>query len=156
MENFMLWIRENGKDTLESTGLICSLSFAAASFLAEARERRISNLMSLASSHRELWMQMIEKPELARILKQHLDLKKAPVSVVEERFVHLIITHLSVSYAAMRSKVLPGLVGLEADVRNFFSLPIPVQVWKWSRRFQQPDFVSFVENAVQIGSDCAT
>ena len=148
MEHLIQWIGEHGKDTLESAGLIVSLGLATASFRAEARERRVSNLMALAEGHRELWLQITDRPELARILKRHLDLKKAPVSVVEERFVHLIITHLGVTYAAMQNRVLPNLVGLEEDVRNFFSLPIPAQVWKWSRRFQDPSFVHFVETAV--------
>ena len=148
----MRWIGEHGKDTLESAGLICSLSFAATSLRTEARERRITNLISLANSHRELWMQMMEKPELARILQPRLNLSKEPISVAEERFVHLIITHLGVTFAAMKSKVLPSLVGLEEDAQNFFSLPIPAKVWQWSRRYQQPDFVSFVEDAVSKSS----
>lgn len=146
MNEFMRWLAEHGKDTLETGGLICGLFYTAASFNAEAKERRISNLMELATAHRDLWMQLIEKPELVRILQADVDLKEKPVTVVEERFVHLLITHLAVTFEALKSGVLPGLEGLQKDVREFFALPIPKQVWQWSRRFQQEEFVLFVEH----------
>lgn len=145
MDDFMRWLAEHGKDTLETGGLVTGLLYTAAAFNADAKERRISNLMELAASHRALWLQLIEKPELSRILRPDLDLETLHVSVVEERFVHLLITHLAVTFVALKSGVLPGLGGLQRDVREFFALPIPHQVWQWSRRFQQADFVKFVE-----------
>lgn len=143
----MRWLAEHGKDTLETGGLVFGLFYTAASFNADAKERRISNLMELAASHRDLWQQMIEKPELARILLADVDLKKTAVSVVEERFVHLLITHLAVTYEALKNGVLPRLEGLQKDTREFIALPIPHQVWQWSRKYQQADFVKFVEDS---------
>ena len=148
MTEIMQWLFEHGKDTLESAGVISGLFFTTASFRADARERRISNLMELAQSHRDLWLQLVEKPALSRILKDDISLRKATISVVEQRFVHLLITHLSVCFEAVKSGVLPNLSGLEDDVRSFFSLPIPRQVWKWSRRFQEKDFTAFVDKAI--------
>ena len=148
MNEIMRWLFEHGKDTLESTGVVGGLFFTAASFRADARERHIVNLMSVAHSHRELWLQLVEKPELSRILKSDVDLDKATVSVVEERFVHLLIIHLAVCFEAVKAGVLPSLSGLEDDVRSFFSLPIPRQVWKWSRRFQEKGFVAFVDKTI--------
>lgn len=147
MNAFIRWLAEHGKDTLETGGLVTGLFYTAASFSADAKERRISNLMELEASHRDLWFQLIEKPELARILRADVDLSKSRVSVVEERFVHLLITHLAVTFAALKSGVLPGVNGLRKDVHEFFALPIPQQVWQWSRRFQHADFVKFVEEA---------
>lgn len=145
MSEIMRWLAEHGKDTLETGGLIFGLFYTAASFNASTKERRLSNLMEVAKSHRELWFQLMEKPELARILRADANIKKKRVSVVEERFVHLLITHLAVTFAALKAGVLPGLDGLQKDVREFFALPIPHQVWQWSRQFQQADFVKFVE-----------
>lgn len=150
MNELMRWLAEHGKDTLETTGLILSLGYTAASFRADARERRISNLIATASAHRELWKELINKPELARVLKTDVDLVKHPVTVVEERFVHLIITHLAVSFEAIQNDELTIPGGLEHDVATFFALPIPAQVWKWSRQFQKKNFVSFVETALGL------
>lgn len=147
MNEIMRWLLDHGKDTVETAGVICGLFYTGASFNAAAREQRISNLMELAQGHRDLWIQLIEKPGLSRILQTGVDLKKTRVSVLEERFVHLLITHLAVTFAALKSGVLPGLDGLEKDVREFFALPIPHHVWQWSKKFQQKDFVKFVEHA---------
>lgn len=139
----------HGQGTLETFGLIVSLSLAAVSFRADAKERKISNLMALADSHRNLWMQVTEKPELTRLLKKELNLEIHPVSIAEQRFVHLLITQLAVSYTAMKAGMLPEMTGLRKDVKSFFSLPIPNHVWTWSREFQEPEFVAFVEECLK-------
>jgi hypothetical protein len=92
----------------------------------------------------------MERPELARVLEKEVNLEERPVSVIEERFVHLLITHLAVTYAASQNGVLTSLDGLEEDVRSFFALPIPAQVWRWSRRFQAKSFTQFVEAACDL------
>jgi len=155
MTEIMQWLSMHGKDTLESTGVVCGLIFTAASLRADVRERRITNLMEVVRGHRDLWLQLIDKPELSRILKRDIDLQKTPISVVEERFVHLLVIHLSVSFVARKSGLLPSLSQLEDDVRNFFSLPIPRHVWKWSRRFQEKDFVDFVDRTIGWKNDMA-
>lgn len=148
MTEIMRWFLEHGKDTLETVGLISSLCFTAASFRADSRERRISNRIALAEAHRDLWFQLVEKPELGRILKDDATLRNARPNVVETRFVHLLVIHLAVCFEAIKTGVLPGLSGLEDDVRSFFALPIPRQVWRWSRRFQERDFVAFVDQII--------
>lgn len=142
------WLVAYGKNTLETFGLIAGLFFTAASFRADSKERKIANLMSLADAHRELWLQLTEKPELVRLLQKDLNLKKHPVSIIEQRFVHLLITQLAVSFTAMKAGVLPDMQGLRKDVRVFFSLPIPREVWRWSSEFQDPSFVTFVQECL--------
>jgi hypothetical protein len=148
MNEILHWFAERGKDTLETIALIAGLCFTAASFRADSKERKIANLMTAAASHRDLWLQITEKPELARVLEKDLDLKKHPVSEIEKRFVHLLITNLAVNYTAMKAGVLPDMQGLEKDVRVFLSLPIPHHVWLWSREFQEPAFVEFVQKCL--------
>ena len=148
MNETLQWFADQGKDTLETLALIAGLFFTAASFRADSKERKIANLMTLANSHRDLWLQMNDKPELTRVLKKDLNLKKRPVSITEQRFVHLLITQLAVSYAAQQAGVLPEMKGLEKDVRAFFSLPIPHHVWQWSKEFQEPAFVEFVQKCL--------
>lgn len=89
MDEVMRWAATNSKDTLEIWAVIASLFFTAASFRTDRKERRISNLMAAAASHRDLWLQITEKPELARVLKADLNLKAHPVSIIEQRFVGL-------------------------------------------------------------------
>src|SRR4051812_28331946 len=105
MNAFMRWLAEHGKDTLETGGVVFGLFYTAASFSANAKERRISNLMAVVAGHRDLWFQLLDKPELSRILRADVDLKKSDVSVVEQRFVHLLITHLAMTFAALKAGV---------------------------------------------------
>ncbi len=148
MIKVLQWLGMHGREIFETLALVISLYFTAASFRANTKERRISNLMTLAGNHRELWLHASEKSGLDRIQKPNVNLKRRAVTAVEKRFVHLLITNLAVSYAAMQDGVLPGLPGLQKDVRNFFSLPIPKEVWKWSRQFQEENFIAFVDRQV--------
>lgn len=61
----------------------------------------------------------------------------------------LLITQLAVSFAAREAGVLPPMRGLEKDVHDFFSLPIPNHVWQWSKEYQEPEFVDFVERCLK-------
>lgn len=142
----MWWLAAHGMEVLESAGIISGLFFTAASFRLGAKERRISNLMSIAESHRTLWLQATNSPELFRILRDDVDLNTEPVTPAEQRFVHLLIIQLFVTFQAVQSGVLPELEGLEKDVRDFFAHPIPQNVWSWSRQFQEAKFREFVDS----------
>ena len=52
-------------------------------------------------------------------------------------------------YRATKLGMYPHLEGLRRDVREFYSLPIPSQVWERMKSFQDRDFVSFVEDALR-------
>lgn len=145
MNDIMRWLAAHGMEVLEAAGIISGLFFTAASFRLGAKERRVSNLMSIAESHRTLWLQATNSPEFFRILRDDVDLDGAPVTPPEERFVHLLIIHLFVTFEAVRSGMLPELQGLEKDVRDFFAHPIPQKVWSWSREYQKAEFREFVE-----------
>lgn len=145
MNEIMRWIAVHGKDTLEATGIISGLFFTAVSFRDHAKERRISNLMSIAESHRALWLQVTRSPELVRILRDDVALESSPITPAEERFVHLLIIHLFVTFEAVQSGTLSEIHGLKRDVRDFFSHPIPKEVWSWSRQFQEAKFRAFVD-----------
>lgn len=147
MSELVRWMLSNGRSVLEAAGIIGGLMFTAASFRADAKERRISNLMSIAESHRTLWLQVTQSPELYRVLKDDVDFEAAPITPSEERFVHLLIIHLFVTYESERHNSLPKLSGLQKDIRDFFSHPIPKQVWRWSRQFQELPFRQFVDDA---------
>lgn len=147
MEAAFEWLRY-GKETLETVGLLAGLYFTGASFRADAKERRLSNLMSLAGSHRELWMEIDQRPDLGRLLKADADLEKDPITASERRFAHLLITHFAVSYEALRTGLITDIAGLRKDVRAFFSLPLPFEVWKWSREFQSGELVAFVDECL--------
>jgi len=94
-------------------------------------------------------MHFEEEPNLHRVRLSKVDLTKAPVTPREARFVHLLILHLRASYKAKKFGMDFDDEEVRADIKQFFSRPVPFAVWKKSRRFQDRDFVKYVENALE-------
>jgi hypothetical protein len=77
------------------------------------------------------------------------NLKVEPASEREELFINTLIVHLSTAYRAMKNGEFVRLEGLKADVKSFFSLPIPRMVWGKVRPFHDKDFVDFIQSVVK-------
>ena len=142
------WIGANWFDLLQSAGIISAFFFTAHTINREAETARISNLIGLAKHHSDLWRQLSEHPELVRVLAKQAPLNKKPVTDDERRFVTALILHLDVAHRAMRSRAYVKVEGLRADIRGFFSLPIPQEVWRSVKEFQNREFVEFVEDCL--------
>ena len=89
------------------------------------------------------------RPELSRVLNDHPELDKQPLSAQEELFVNMLILHLGTVYRAIKEGMFVKLEGLQNDVREFFALPIPKAVWKKTRPLQDHDFTEFVESVLK-------
>jgi hypothetical protein len=84
-------------------------------------------------------------------LSEAPDLDENPITDAERLFVLFLILHLASSFEATKHGMYFAEHGLRTDVREFFSMPIPLSVWKSVKKYQQPDFVAFVE---AIASTC--
>lgn len=142
------WIGIHGFELFQAVGIVGGLAFSGLALRGDDRSRRISNLLILTGSHREIWTQLYRRPELARVLDSRADLSRAPVSDFEAVFVTFVILHLASVRQAMREGLVWTGQAIERDVRWFFSLPIPRTVWKNSKTFQDPDLVKFVEDSL--------
>ncbi len=74
-----------------------------------------------------------------------MNLDKDSISDKEALFVNLLILHLGTVYRPMKSGMFVNLEGLQRDIQEFFSLPIPKAVWEKAGPFQNKDFVEFIE-----------
>ncbi len=120
-----------------------------------SEERRVSNLFTLTKGHREIWGLVIEKPELSRVLNPKADIEKTPITEEERLFVSFLILHLATAFEAKKRGMFFAVHGLKVDVREFFNLPIPRTVWNKFRRYQQPDFVHFVDKTMKTSEGAA-
>jgi hypothetical protein len=143
------WIAENWFNILSAFGIVGSLLFAAFSLRSETKTRRIANLLTLTEGHRDIWSQIFLYPELARILRPTVDLKKQTVTENEELYVRMIIQHLSAAFEAIKDDLSIKPEALGKDVHSFFTLPIPRIIWKRSRAFQDEDFRKYVEDCLK-------
>ena len=70
------------------------------------------------------------------------------MSTAEWLFVKLLIIHLDNVHRAMKRGLFVTIEGLQADIRMFFSSPIPKRIWDMVKPMQNEEFILFVESAL--------
>jgi hypothetical protein len=143
-DGVIAFITRNWIDILQSVGIIAGLLTSAYTTHKDAQVQRIQNLFTLTKNHREIWSQVADKPELARVLDRLPDLNRHPISNAERLFVLFLILHLASSFEATKHGMYFVEQGLRNDIREFFSFPIPLVIWNEFRKYHQSDFVQFV------------
>lgn len=134
--------------SLQTIGIIGGLVFTAISIRQATNARKASDLLTLTEQHRELWNQVYSCPGLDRIFAESVDLVGSPVTVAEAWFMNEVIVHFHTGWQITSKGSLLALDAVRADVRNFFSLPIPHAVWKRTKDARDPKFVEFVEDCL--------
>jgi hypothetical protein len=124
-----LWLAEHWLDLAQTAGIIGGLLFTAHALRRDEKARAITNTIAVNEQYSQIWHEFYARPELARILKKDVDLNRQPVSNDEALFVKI--------------------QGLQKDIRDFLTLPIPKSVWEKIKPFQDGDFVAFVERCVK-------
>jgi hypothetical protein len=142
---FLRWLNQHWFTLLQSIGIVGGLIFTGISFLTDAKDRKVTNLIAVTHEHRDIWTQLYKRPELWRVLNRFPDLTKLPVTAEEQLFVNFVILHLSSVYEAMKNSMFFEAPGLGRDLKHLFSLPIPRFVWEKMKPLQDPKFIEFVE-----------
>ena len=140
------WFAENWITYLNALGVVGGLFFTGYSLHSETKTRKITNLLTLTQSHRDIWKEILREPKLNRVLSTRVDTDRTPVTREEEIFVTLVIQHLGIVFRAMKNDLTVDPEGLRRDVWQFFSLPIPENVWNRIKVLQDDDFVAYVES----------
>lgn len=143
------WVAEHGFDLVGVVGITSSLLFTAVAFRKDDQSRRISNLIAIKQQYRDIWQEFYDRPSLARVLKADANLNQTPVSNDEFLFVKLLILHLDTVHRAIKTGTFVTLEGLQDDIAQFFTLPIPRFIWEKLRPLQDVDFVAFVEDCLR-------
>src|ERR1700729_1767635 len=89
------WLAQNWVIALNAVGVIGGLFFTAISFRSETKTRRVANLLTITTNHREIWNEFSIRPELRRVLNPLADIAKNPITREEEEFVNMVILHVS-------------------------------------------------------------
>jgi hypothetical protein len=114
----------------------------------EAKSREIENILTLADHHRNLWGEVSEHPELKRVFEENADAVKNPPTVLEEVFINKAFAQYLTGWRIVDAGGLTTQEELEADMRWFFTLPLPHKVWEKNKGFKNQQFVEFVERAL--------
>jgi hypothetical protein len=149
--SFPPWVTENWFALLQSAGIIFGLLFTAASFRRETRARQTSDLLTLAQQHRELWSELHRRTDLVRVLSKEADLLAAPMTAAEEEFLNVVCVHFYTGWLLAKSGALSllPLEALSADVKSFFTLPLPKFFWRNARNGRDAKFVEFIDVSLQ-------
>ena len=138
------WAGIHWIELLQSVGIIGSLLFTGYTVRADSKERKVQSTLALTAAHREIWSNLYEHPKLARVLQPGIDV--GALTKDEELFVQMLILHLRSSFKARQSGMYFHENGLRLDIKDFFSLPVPRAVWEKTKKYQDLDFVKFVES----------
>ena len=142
---FWSWLSNNAFNLVAAIGVIGALCFDAVSHRSEAKTRRVANLLTITSNHRETWKIFLEDPRYARIRNPAANISAQPITEGEEVFVNIVIQHSHSVHYTMQNQLVPNVEGMRRDIGQFFSLPIPNAVWNKLKPLQNDDFVEFVE-----------
>lgn len=148
MGDFFPWLEQNWFTVVQSTGIIGSILLTAVVLRSDRRTRRISDLLTLAAHHRDLWGDMHRRPELARVARAEVDLVASPITTAEEEYLLLVIMHFYTGWMVAREGSLVTLDIMAQDAGEFFLLPLPAIVWAQTRGQRDPKFVRFVDKAI--------
>ena len=142
---FLNWVRDNWFVALQSLGIIAGLFFTGFALLIDARVRKVANLFEVTKQHREIWTLLYSREDLKRVMNPKANIGDSPVTEDEKLFVNLLILHLASSHRAAKAGMFSLPTELDADIKAFFSWPIPRAVWEMMRPLQEPDFAAFVD-----------
>jgi hypothetical protein len=143
------WLSQNWFDLFSSAGIIGGLWFTAVSLRSETKTRRIANLLTITANHREVWKEILYRPDLSRVLDDSADVANQPITPTEKFFVNMVISNTSSMYEALKDELVTKQEGLRRDVKSFFSLPIPNAVWIKTKLLQNQDFAAFIESSLK-------
>jgi hypothetical protein len=143
------WVVGHWFDILQTTSILAGFFTAAYTIRTNTKERKIANLFSLTTAHREIWSRLHEQQDLARVLSPSVNLSKNPVTLEEELFLHTLILHVRTAFKARELGMQFDDDAVAADIRQFFNRPIPRTVWERSKVFQDRAFVEFVDRSIE-------
>ena len=147
------WLAGHWFDILQTASILAGFFTAAYTFRMNTRERKIGNLFALTTAHRDIWSRLHKQKELSRVLSPSVNLRREPVTLEEELFVHILILHVRTAFKARELGMQFDDDAVAADIRQFFSRPIPHAVWERSKVFQDREFVEFVEHSIEPYGD---
>lgn len=139
-----IWLAQNWFTLIQTAGVVGGLFYSATALHLDAKIRRTEVILALTEAHRDIWERLIEQPILARVLDADVDLRTAPLTPSERRFVQMVILHLDTVRIAVKEGAYNASPGMHDDLREFFALPIPRQVANSVLPYQAPDFQQYL------------
>ena len=143
---FPEWISANWLDFLQTIGVFVAI----AELRANTKARRLANLFSLTDAHSRLWKSVGRDSGLKAILEPNRNMVTHPLSLVEEEHLNRQILHVKLGYEALEAGTPVSKVGVQTDLREFFTLPAVATYWIKAKSYHEEGFVAFVDRNVRL------
>ena len=148
MHPLIPWLQQDWFDLIQTLGIVCSIALTATALHRETQARKLGHYLTLVAHHRELWSETHRRPDLARIFQGDVDLVAAPMTIAEEEFLNLVIEHFTTGWLVAKDTRFLNPKVLAADAETFFARPLPQMAWNQTKHARDPQFVSFIEQAL--------
>jgi hypothetical protein len=140
----MDFLKEHWFQLLQTIGIIASILFTATQIRFQRKSQKVSNSLLVTQHHRDIWKAFISDEKFSRLFQNHIDLVSSPVTEPERMFMNLVFLHISAVLKAIRAKAIFPIEGLESDVGDMLSYPIPREVWREVADYQDVQLREFV------------
>lgn len=144
---FAHWLSVNWFNIVQTIALLATLVIAASALRASGNATRGANLLNVTAANREIWQQIITNPALKRILRPTMATDDE-VTNEERRFALQVFQHSGAAYSILQTGAMDALHGYRRDVHDTMELPVFQVVWKEYKKYQQKDYVDFIESCI--------
>jgi hypothetical protein len=147
--SFTCWLSHNWFNLLQATLTIGTLLFTGFAIRRNSFAQETQNLIDLTRAHREIWSMLFSNPDLQRVLDPNIDISKTTITENEKLLITMVIHHTLCAYEGLARNAIAPIEGMREDVRDFFSRPIPKYVWEGLKKYQNKEFVDFVDGSLE-------
>ncbi len=112
------------------------------------KSKEAKNILALSEQHRALWNEARHREELLRVFQADNSLSTKPITTSEEVFLNEVIVYYETGWQMAKAGTVLTLKSLAADIQGFFNLPLPRAIWEKTKKYRNPKFVRFVEDAM--------
>jgi hypothetical protein len=142
------YLTANWFSLAQSIGIIATLLLTLTMLRRQMHQTRVANALLVTQHHREIWTLSIQNPCLRRVFDPEADILTTPITEEERTFVYLILLHMSATLKAVQAQAIYPIEGMERDLIDVMSHPIPYSVWLEVRQYHDRAFVEFVSSHV--------
>jgi hypothetical protein len=143
------WFEQNWFSLIQTIGILSGFLLAARSLALDRGIRKTEILMQLTESHREIWEGFLDDANLEATLNPYRKIETHPISFAEKRFVTSVLLHMAMVHRASLHGVFEPWQGLKLDIYEFLQLPVPQEVFRTIRPYQEQAFLDFIDSLWQ-------
>ena len=125
MRGMWAFLKENIFEVGAALGGLFSAIITISTFYSTKQGEKVDSQFSVDESYERVWSKHNGNPDLKRITLDKADLKREPVTLEEERFILLLLNHVTSTMKAINRGKYDKPDGMELDVTTFFQKPIP-------------------------------